>query len=81
MKIEDSALQLGGVIATDQLQQNSVRGGQKNVRDTDHVQLSRFAQAHGDGTRVAELKASYEAGTYDISPQKVAAGILSYMLN
>jgi anti-sigma28 factor (negative regulator of flagellin synthesis) len=80
VKIENSAVQLGSLTAADQVQQNDVRGGQKNVR-TDHVQLSRFAQAYGDRTRVADLKASYEAGTYDVSAQKVAAGILNYMLN
>jgi anti-sigma28 factor (negative regulator of flagellin synthesis) len=86
VKIDNSTVQSGSLNATEQAQQTQAQQGgvrgHKHARSPDHVELSSFAQAYAtDSARMEQLRAAYESGTYHVSPNQVAAGIMSYMMN
>lgn len=80
MKIENNAAQLGGLNATDPVQSSKTgaQGAHRHHHSQDRVDLSAFAQPFAsDNAKIAQLKAAYEAGTYKISPEKIAANMIS----
>lgn len=82
MKVENSAVELGSLQATEQAPKSNARMGHKHAPACDRVELSSFAQAYtADFGRVDQLQASYQSGTYRVSSNLVAGGIISYMMN
>ncbi|HLW75552.1 MAG TPA: flagellar biosynthesis anti-sigma factor FlgM [Bryobacteraceae bacterium] len=80
MKIENSALQLTGLNSTQQIEKATSEAveAHRNRQVQDQVNLSSFAQAYAsDSAKVSQLKSAYEAGTYRISPDKVAGGMIN----
>lgn len=88
MKIDNNALNLTPSLSqADQVNQASVKGNhghRKASAGGDQVQLSGLASLIAsssvtDPAKIQQLQASYEAGTYNVSPQKIAEGMMSYM--
>lgn len=81
MQINNNSLNLSTAIGqTSAIDQNKV-GGVKNGAcgsGGDSVQLSSLAsQLAADPSRIAELQAAYQAGTYNVSPSQIANSILN----
>jgi anti-sigma28 factor (negative regulator of flagellin synthesis) len=59
----------------------SPHGSKSNARQAqgqDQVQLSSLAsQISADPSKLSQLQASYEAGTYNVSPSQIANSILN----
>jgi anti-sigma28 factor (negative regulator of flagellin synthesis) len=51
---------------------------QSGFEDQDHVQISSLAsQLSADPSKLSQLAAAYEAGTYNVSPSQIANSILN----
>jgi flagellar biosynthesis anti-sigma factor FlgM len=93
MKIDNNALNLNPSLQAAQASRAQASGKARhghldsNGSSADSVQLSDLASqltalaSSSDDTRVSQLKASYEAGTYNVTPHQIAAGMLDYMRN
>lgn len=60
-------------------QQDAAGGDQVQISDL-AAQLSAQASTT-DPSRLAQLQASYEAGTYNVSPNQIAGSIISELIN
>lgn len=83
MRIDNNALNLAQALG----ESAQVRGSGNSDRASassasgDRVQLSSFAQlAMGDSPRVRQLASDYDAGSYNLSPQQIAASMIGEML-
>jgi len=80
MKVENNAVQLGGLNSTQQTQttKTGAHGAHHHHHVKDQVDLSPFAQAYtSDPSKVDQLTAAYQAGTYNVSPNKIAGSMIS----
>ena len=61
--------------------QPSAKSNSRPSAGQDQVQISSLAtQLAGDPSKVGQLQASYEAGTYHVSPSQIANSILNYAM-
>ena len=59
-------------------QQASKAGSRQANQGEDRVQISSLAsQLSSDPSKLSQLRASYEAGTYNVSPSQIANSILN----
>lgn len=81
MQVNNHSLSLSAAIGqTSPVDQNKTAGakGSAGSNDSDSVQLSSLAsQLAADPSRLAQLQAAYQAGTYNISPSQIANSMIN----
>jgi anti-sigma28 factor (negative regulator of flagellin synthesis) len=76
----NSNLQSNSIASELGLGQSSSKNGAASSRQSgqDQVSISSLAsQMTGDPSKLSQLQASYEAGTYNISPGRIAQSIMN----
>lgn len=73
----NSSQAIGQSSAIDQNKTSGARSS-RSAAAGDRVELSSFAaQLAADPSRLGELQAAYQSGTYNVSPSQIASGIIN----
>lgn len=81
MQVNNNSLSLSAAIGqTSAVDQNKTQGAKNGVCSNggDSVQLSSLAsQLAADPSRIAQLQAAYQTGTYNVSPSQIANSMIN----
>jgi anti-sigma28 factor (negative regulator of flagellin synthesis) len=74
-------LQTSGIASDLGLSPQTSKANPRQAAPEDQVQISSLAsQLSADPSKLSQLQASYEAGTYNVSPSQIANSILNALI-
>jgi len=74
-------LPMNHIVSDSGIGQSNPKTGLRSSANQDQVQISNLAsQFSADPSKLSQLQAAYEAGTYSVSPSQIANSLINNMM-